>query len=137
MDMGMLYRVPLTAIRKWEYASVPLEAWLTREEHRRIDSFARHAFLLGCYTATEKVAAFLHGLVMKLKAGDETCSVIRLPMRRDEIADFLGLKAEAISRQLTSLLKLWILGLPKPGKIVIRDLDRLEALIPAVVENEK
>ena len=58
-------------------------------------------------------------------------------MRRDEIADFLGLKAEAISRQLTSLLKLGILGLPKPGKIVIRDLDRLEALIPAVVESKK
>ena len=58
-------------------------------------------------------------------------------MRRDEIADFLGLKAEAISRQLTSLFKLGILGLPKPGKIVIRDSDRLEAPIPAVVENEK
>ena len=97
----------------------------------------RHAFLLGCYTATEQVAALLHGLVIELKAGDETCPVIWLPLRCYEIADFLGLKAEAISRQLTSLLKLGILGLPKPGKIVIRDLDRLEALIPAVVENEK
>ena len=58
-------------------------------------------------------------------------------MRRDEIADFLGLKAETVSRQLTSLRKQGILGLPKPGEIVIRDRDRLEALIPAVVENEK
>ena len=117
--------------------SVAVKAWLTREYYRRIDSFVRHAFLLGCYTATEKVAALLHGLVIELKAGDETCPAIWLPMRCDKIADFLGLKAEAISRQLMSLRKLGILDVPKPGEIVIRDMDRLEALIPAVVENEK
>ena len=130
MDTGMFYRVPLTALRKCECASVPPEVWLTCEEHRRIDSFARHALLLGCYTATEQVAALLHGLVIELKAGDETCPVIGLPMRCDEIADFLGLKTETIR-------KLRILGLPKPGEIIIRDLDRLGALILAVVESEK
>ena len=117
--------------------SVPVKAWLTREYYRRIDSFVRHAFLLGCYTATEQVAALMHGLVIEPKARDETCPVIWLPMRCDEIADFLGLKTETISRQPTSLRKLGILGLPKPGEIIIRDLDRLEALIPAVVESEK
>ena len=94
-------------------------------------------FLLGCYTATEQVAALLHGLVIELKARDETCPVILLPMRCDEIADFLGLKTETISRQLMSLRKLGILTVPKPGEIFIRDMDCLEALIPAVVENEK
>ena len=107
-----------------------MEAWLTLEYHRRIGSFVRHAFLPGCYTATEQVAALLHGLVIELKAGDETCPVIGLPMRCDEIADFLGLKTETIR-------KLGILGLPKPGEIIIRDLDRLGALILAVVESEK
>ena len=94
-------------------------------------------FLLGCYTATEQVAALLHGLVIELKARDETCPVILLPMRCDEIADFLCLKTETISRDLASLLKLGILGLPNSGEITIRDLDRLEALIPAVVESKK
>ena len=73
----------------------------------------------------------------ELKAGDETCPVILLPMRCDEIADFLGLKTETISRDLASLRKLGILGLPNSGEIVIRDLNRLEALIPAFVESEK
>ena len=94
-------------------------------------------FLLGCYTATEQVAALLHGLVIELKARDETCPVILLPMRCDESADCLGLKTEAISRDLASLRKLGILSLPNSGEIVIRDLNRLEALILAFVESEK
>jgi len=137
MDTGMLYRIPLSALKNCECAKSSPEEWLGREYHQRIDSFAQHAVLLGSYTATEKVAAFLLELAKKLKNDDDAHPIIRLPMRRDDIADYLGLKAETVSRQLTRLRKDGVLGLPKPGEVIVRDMNRLEALIPTVAEAEE
>ena len=68
---------------------------ITGRELRRVQD---HLILL-VKTARERVVSFL--LEMAERAGGE--KVVALPMPRQDIADYLGLTIETVSRTLTSL----------------------------------
>jgi len=74
-----------------------------------------HAVLLS-KTAQERVAGFL--LDMAARSAGET---IDLPMPRQDIADYLGLTIETVSRTLTSLEQQGAIELPNCHRIVLRD----------------
>ena len=61
--------------------------------------------LLGRKTAREKIATFLEMVVRRSHIQDTKISNLALPLTRDEIAHFLGLTLETVSRQLTALRK--------------------------------
>jgi CRP/FNR family transcriptional regulator len=68
-----------------------------------LDMAQDHLLLLGNGSAEEKVAIFLvswRGRLARLTSFSET---VPLPMPRQDIADFLGLKLETISRTLAKL----------------------------------
>ncbi|MDZ7627962.1 MAG: Crp/Fnr family transcriptional regulator [Parvularculaceae bacterium] len=74
-----------------------------------------HIVLLGKKTAEERVESFLHMVALSIGrdvSDDETET--RLPMPRQDIADYLGLRLETLSRTLAVLKK----------KGAIRDLER-------------
>jgi len=82
--------------------------------------------LLGRKTATEKVASFLL-LIAEQQDGDGTLEV-DLPMTRSDIADYLGLTIETVSRTLTKLKQDGLIALQEPHRIKIRNRDQLEEL---------
>ena len=55
-----------------------------------------------------------------------------LPMGREDITDFLVLKSETVSHQLALLKSSEILVLLKPGHPMVKNRNRLSALIPIV-----
>ena len=57
--------------------------------------------ILGRTTAVEKVGAFL--LEMAERLADRTAEVVALPMSRYDIADYLAVSVETVSRALTDL----------------------------------
>ncbi|QAU47064.1 helix-turn-helix domain-containing protein [Bradyrhizobium guangzhouense] len=65
-----------------------------------------HMLLLGRKTSLERVAAFLLEMDKRLAAAD----VMALPMSRRDIADYLGLTLETVSRALSRLHELGIIG---------------------------
>jgi CRP/FNR family transcriptional regulator, anaerobic regulatory protein len=82
--------------------------------------------LLGRKTATEKVASFL--LLMAERHGEEGADEIDVPMTRSDIADYLGLTIETVSRTLTKLKQDGLIALASAGCIALLDRDRLDEL---------
>jgi CRP/FNR family nitrogen fixation transcriptional regulator len=85
-----------------------------------------HMLLLGRKTSLERVAAFLLEMDKRLTAA----GVIALPMSRRDIADYLGLTLETVSRALSRLHELGILGFigNTQRQIVLLDRQQLASL---------
>jgi CRP/FNR family transcriptional regulator, nitrogen fixation regulation protein len=85
-----------------------------------------HMLLLGRKTSLERVVAFLLEMDRRLTAA----GVMALPMSRRDIADYLGLTLETVSRGLSYLHGKGILGFlgPTQRQIVLRDRLRLAEL---------
>ena len=73
-----------------------------------------HLMMLGRKRAQERVAAFLLDL-----AGRNQSDVIELPMSRQDIADYLGLTIETVSRTLTRLEEEESIAMPASRRIVL------------------
>lgn len=82
--------------------------------------------LLGRKSATEKVASFL--LMMAGRDVDAAHDEVQVPMTRNDIADYLGLTIETVSRTLTRFRQDGLIALPTPARIKILDRDQLDEL---------
>ena len=82
-----------------------------------------HLLLLGRMNANEKLATFL--LDLHDRQGD---TLVQLPMQRNDIADYLGLTFETVSRVLRVLKDQHMIRLPSVDRIEILDVGALESL---------
>ena len=96
-----------------------------------LDAARDWMLLLGRKTAEEKVASFLYmlarrslltGCVHKSPPGT---AAFELPLTRSDMADYLGLTIETVSRQLTRLKTSNVVRLNTNRLIMVPDLDRL------------
>lgn len=104
-------------------SEVARQLWtLTGRELARVQE---HILLL-VKTAQERVAGFLLEMAARAPAGD----TIELPMPRQDIADYLGLTIETVSRTLTMLENEGAIALPTSRRVTLRKratLGRLNA----------
>jgi len=105
---------------------------------RRINEFAvrelsqaqDHMVLLGRRSAEEKVATFLIGWRDRLTRRSDLAETVPLPMSRQDIADYLGLTIETVSRTFTQLVQSGTIALETSRRILFRNrraLNRLNA----------
>jgi CRP/FNR family nitrogen fixation transcriptional regulator len=83
-----------------------------------------HSLLLGRASAAQKIAAFLQEIAER----DGSSGVIELAMSRQDIADYLGLTIETVSRTLSQLDRDGVIGLPSARRVVVKDRRALRAL---------
>lgn len=84
--------------------------------------------LLGRKTAQEKVMSFLLTLAARAKRRGRDGRALNLPMSRADIADYLGLTVETVSRTMTKLRQRGVIRLPRPQDVILSadaDLDAL------------
>ena len=86
--------------------------------------------LLGRRSAEEKVATFLVGWRDRLVRISGPSQTVPLPMSRQDIADYLGLTIETVSRTFTKLERDGVIEI-MPGSIGLLDPARAEALAAA------
>ncbi|MCA3555720.1 Crp/Fnr family transcriptional regulator [Aestuariivirga sp.] len=96
-----------------------------------LDAARDWMLLLGRKTAEEKVASFLHMLARRslltgcLRKANPGAAAFELPLTRSDMADYLGLTIETVSRQLTRLKTSNVVRLSTNRLIMVPDLDRL------------
>jgi len=77
-------------------------------------------------SAHERVATFLLEMSERVSAGN----AVELPMSRQDVADYLGLTIETVSRTLSHMESLATIEVPSSRRIVLRNraaLSRLNA----------
>jgi CRP/FNR family transcriptional regulator len=97
---------------------------------RELNQARDHMVLLGRRSAEEKVATFLIGWRDRLQQFRASSKTVRLPMSRQDIADYLGLTIETVSRTFTKLEREGVIDIV-PGGICLLDAARAEALAAA------
>ncbi len=89
-----------------------------------------HMLLLGRRTAEERVAAFLIAFRSRLQHRGASGVTLPLPMTRNDIADYLGLTLETVSRTISKLARDRLI-LVVPGGVRVLDSPHLEILAAA------
>lgn len=105
-----------------------LEHRLLEQTLRELDEARDWMVTLGRKTAGEKVASFLLLIATYIDPEfDPRCgsTVFDLPLTRAEIADFLGLTIETVSRQLTKLKAENVIEIENNRHVTVNSLDRL------------
>lgn len=84
--------------------------------------------LLGRKTAKERLASFLLMQTAQGAPGVEPSAHVTLPMTRGDIADYLGLTIETVSRTLSRLRADRLIDIPNASGVVLRNRAALEQL---------
>ncbi|ARM91367.1 transcriptional activator FnrN 2 (plasmid) [Rhizobium sp. CIAT894] len=100
-----------------------LQLSLHAQALNELDAAREWMLTLGRRTAEEKVASLLH--LIAAHAETATSTAFDLPLSRAEIADFLGLTIETVSRQLTRLRKEGVIRIENIRHITVPDMDAL------------
>jgi CRP/FNR family transcriptional regulator, nitrogen fixation regulation protein len=97
------------------------DTWIGRQLRRRLacdlEQAREHIVLLGRMTATERVRDFLAQMNRRLRSAE----MDRLPMSRLDMADYLGVTIETVSRTISQLKAEGMVV--RPGPIISRRWD--------------
>ena len=96
------------------------------------EDIGKAALLAGNYTADERLAAFLISLSRRFEARGFSATRLRLTMTRADIANYLRLAAESVSRGLRRLQDDHIIRVER-REIELLDLGKLEAMARSIL----
>ena len=111
-----------------------LERRLLEAASNELVAAQEQMLLLGRKTARERVASFLVARADSQSLQPAYCthvsrpSTVWLPMTRSDIADYLGLTIETVSRTFTRLRAERLVETPSASEVVIRNHDGLEKI---------
>lgn len=140
LDLGHTYRhyaEAITEVSVEVYERTSFEQALQRDADFRRAIFSylteslleaqEQAVLLGCKSALERTASFLCFLYEKSPARAPGAYIV-IRMSRSDIADYLGLTFETVSRMLHRMKDLGVIDLPKPDRFKVLDWQALAKL---------
>jgi len=107
-----------------------MEHRLLRQSLNELDEAREWMLTLGRKTAQEKVSSFLYMIATHIDPNSDAATnnraVFDLPLTRADIADFLGLTIETVSRQLTKLRKSGVIEIEANRHLTVPDMAALK-----------
>jgi len=100
---SVVCEIPFQALQALSFSDPALQQAMYRILSREVSQNKKSMMLLGSLPAEERLLAFLHSLSQQYAARGVPASAFELPMSRQEIAGFLGLQMETVSRAFTKL----------------------------------
>lgn len=100
---------------------------LTRAALHEICAMQDHFMMLSSKSAAEKIAAFVLTLAERIGEPGADGIHVDIPMRRVDIADFLGLTTETVCRTFTLFRKAGLITLETAQKAIVLDMAGLRA----------
>lgn len=111
------------------YVQFPkLEERIYEIASRVVAAMMDQLFVLGRKKAIEKITWFLLFIETKQNRVDGNNGAFKLPMTRVDIADYLGLTVETVSRVFTKLREAELIALPQAWTVRILDRERLRSV---------
>jgi CRP/FNR family transcriptional regulator, anaerobic regulatory protein len=93
---------------------------------------AIHMAAVGRFDCRQRVATFLLELALRIGIKAPCGGVeFEMPLRRTDMADYLGLNADTLSRTMSRLRATGLLSHPERHRALVRDFEALTALTPA------
>ncbi len=120
---------PKSVLENLVSQSPELEHRLHEQTLKELDDARDWMLTLGRKSASEKVASFLYMIAVHSdpeQSSEGGPAKFELPLKRADIADFLGLTIETVSRQITKLRKAGVIEVENNRLIHVADLTRLE-----------
>lgn len=124
-----LCRLPKSTVENLVLHNPQLEGKLFEQTLRELDEAREWMVTLGRKNATEKVASFLYLIAAHSDPVQEGAAVtFDLPLSRADIADFLGLTIETVSRQFTKMRSGGVIQVENHRHVTVLNVDRLKRM---------
>jgi CRP/FNR family transcriptional regulator len=113
LDRASVCEVPFDKLEEIARELPGLQQQLLRVISREIQHDQRHLVMIGRKLALERLAIFLHSLSQRLERVRRDPHVIVLPMSRRDLANYLGLAIETVSRLFSRLGELGVISVER------------------------
>ena len=107
-----------------------LAALMFRQVHSRLQAATLHQVALGRLDGMERMYLFLSDMARRAGADSSGSVRLTLPMSREDIADYLGLNSETVSRILSRIKKSRQVIFLSRNEFLIPDTGALERRVP-------
>ncbi|SJM88991.1 Anaerobic regulatory protein [Crenothrix polyspora] len=136
LETSTVCELPLSHLNELCSQIPSLQHQMMRILGKEISSDHDKIIMLGHRSAKEKMATFLLMLSRRYSGLGFSSTEFNLSMRRQDIANFLGLTVETVSRQFTELNKDGIITVKQRG-IQINDITSLKAIVKPCMPDDQ
>jgi CRP/FNR family transcriptional regulator, anaerobic regulatory protein len=123
-----LETIPAASFKRAIVEDPSLEKQATAAVSQALDAAYQHVVVISKLSANERLASFLIALSDRNERHGLSPLSVLLPMRRVDIADFLGLTIETVSRTFTIFRNSGLISMKQANIIVFKDLRKLRSL---------
>ncbi len=134
LETATVCELPFLQLEELAVQVPSLQHQLLRLMSKEILSDGELLTLLGKKSAEERLAALIFSLSMRFKERGFSPNEFRLSMSRNDIADYLGLAVETVSRLFTRFQQQGLIDVQNK-QVTIRDHDRLKELAGSSAED--
>jgi CRP/FNR family transcriptional regulator, anaerobic regulatory protein len=138
---------PRSAVEALATRSDPVKRWFYERVADDLEKAQDWIMLLGRMSAEQRIAAFLLSVARRAQTRDGARdgeaaplaaeTFIELPISRTEMADYLGLTIETVSRQIARLRERGVLTVGASRTMIIHRPDVLEATVESTPTSER